>query len=103
MFKSLFMKYITAFILLLFFSFAVIISILTSIINNYSKETKEEVMKNIALSTCEYLDGQLELTGEADLPLYIKEHKASVDSMLSVLASYDICGNFLRCALHKPH
>ena len=82
------MKYITAFILLLFFSFAVIISILTSIINNYSKETKEEVMKNIALSTCEYLDGQLELTGEADLPLYIKEHKASVDSMLSVLASY---------------
>ena len=58
------MKYITAFILLLFFSFAVIISILTSVINNYSKETKEEVMKNITLSACEYFEGQLRLTDD---------------------------------------
>ena len=82
------MKYITAFILLLFFSFAVIISILTSVINNYSKETKEEVMKNITLSACEYFEGQLRLTDDKDLPLLISENKESVDSMLSVLASY---------------
>ena len=82
------MKYITAFILLLFFSFAVIISILTSVINNYSKDAKEEVMKNIAFSTSEYLEGQLELTGEKDLPLFFRENKENVDGMLSILASY---------------
>ena len=88
MFKSLFSKYFTAFILLIFFSFAVIISILTSVINNYSYDTKKETIKTISLSAKKYLEGQLEILGETDIKNFFNERGEAVDGMFSALSEY---------------
>ena len=58
MFKSLFSKYISAFLIINLFSFAVMISIITSIINGYSQKTQKEELKMVTLSAREFIVSQ---------------------------------------------
>ena len=62
MFKSLFSKYISAFLLINLFSFAVIISIITSIINGYSQKSQQDEIKMMTLSAREYVAAQVSLS-----------------------------------------
>ena len=54
MFKSLFAKYITAFMLIIFVSFSILTAITTVMVNNYSIEAKSEIMSNSVRSSVEY-------------------------------------------------
>ena len=86
MFKSLFSKYISAFLIINIFSFAVIISIITSIINGYSQIAQKEAMKTITISSCEYISSHLDSTDEGELDAFISSNKSSVDAMFSALS-----------------
>ena len=86
MFKSLFSKYISAFLIINIFSFAVIISIITSIINGYSQIAQKEAMKTITVSSCEYISSHLDSTDEGELDAFISSNKSSVDAMFSALS-----------------
>ena len=86
MFKSLFSKYISAFLLINIFSFAVIISIITSIINGYSQITQKEAMKEITVSSREYLYSHLSSSDDNKLDSFISSNKNSVNAMFSALS-----------------
>ena len=86
MFKSLFSKYISAFLLINVFSFAVIISIITSIINGYSQVAQKEAMKTITVSSRQYITSHIESSDSNELGTFISSNKASVDSMFEALS-----------------
>ena len=86
MFKSLFSKYISAFLLINVFSFAVIIAIITSIINGYSQSSQREAIKMITASSREYVSSQMELSENASIHDYVKENKDSIKNMFSALS-----------------
>jgi hypothetical protein len=55
MLKSLFAKYVFAFMLIILSSFLVIILITSSIIGNYSADAKAQVMENSARASSTYI------------------------------------------------
>ncbi len=86
MFKSIFAKYISAFILIIFFSFAVIIAIITSIINGYSHDTKEDKLRAAAHSAQTYFVSQLETLGVSDVGSFVREYPEETVAMLDAIA-----------------
>ena len=56
MFKSLFFKYITAFMLIIVISFMLLIVIIGNIINGYSEQVKTELITNSAAAAYTYVD-----------------------------------------------
>ena len=51
MFKSVFAKYISAFMMIILFSFCVIIAVIASIIARYSEQAKTDMMETAARSS----------------------------------------------------
>ena len=86
MFKSLFSKYISAFLLINVCSFAVIIAIITSIINGYSQHTQRESIKMITASSSRYIENQLERGESTCIDEYVRANKSSIESMLSAIS-----------------
>lgn len=56
MFKSLFFKYITAFMVIILVSFLLLIVIIGNIISGYSQQAKEEIIANSAAAAYTYVD-----------------------------------------------
>ena len=88
MFKSVFAKYITAFMSIILLSFVVIIAIIASIIGAYSENAKAERMENVAHTAGAYLEARLAAGDWNDLGDYISLYKEE-DDFLSVIASAD--------------
>ena len=88
MFKSVFAKYVCAFMLIILFCFSVIIAIVTSIVMNYSVKTKAELVQNSAEATAKYFSEQLK--SETDVLCFgdhTASNKESVSSVISIIAS----------------
>ncbi len=86
MFKSLFSKYVSAFLLINICSFAVIISIITSIINGYSQNVQRESMKMISASSKEYVVSQIEGADYENLGDFVSANKNSIERMFSAFS-----------------
>ena len=54
MFKSVFAKYITTFIIIIFISFSMMLSVIVSLVNNYSVNIRSEIAKSAAHSAESY-------------------------------------------------
>jgi len=90
MFKSVFAKYITAFILIIFISFSMMLSIIVSLVNNYSVNIRAEIVKSAARSAESYLTLRLEETEEYELREFILTHYEDVINVVdSVVANCD--------------
>lgn len=83
MFKSLFFKYITAFMLIIVISFVLLIMIIGNIINGYSEELKTQVITNSATAAYTYVDTHY----QKDMPLsqFVKENEADITATLQAL------------------
>ena len=87
MFKSVFAKYISAFLLIILISFLIIIAVITSIINNYSKDIKIGIMETAANSSGVYLENQLKNSEVYDLSELTVIYRGDIEEMLSVISS----------------
>ncbi len=83
MFKSLFFKYITAFMLIIVVSFMLLIVIIGNIINGYSEQVKTELITNSAAAAYAYVDGNY----KKDMPFseYIAENGQTTAEILQAL------------------
>ncbi len=70
MFKSVFAKYIAAFMSIILLSFVVILVIIASIIGAYSADTKEDLMANAARTAGAFMESELTHEGGTDLSEY---------------------------------
>lgn len=87
MFKSVFAKYISAFMLIILFSFAIIIVVISSIITNYSEQAKTDIMETAARSSALFLEGRLEDDDTSDIETLVKNEAEDICVMMSVVAA----------------
>ena len=86
MFKSLFAKYITAFMLIIFVSFSILTAITTVMVNNYSIEAKSEIMSNSVRSSVEYIEGLLSTQKTQNFQKFVNDNKSDMEFLLSAIA-----------------
>ena len=84
MFKSVFSKYICTFLLIILASYLIIISIITSIIGNYSKDLKLSIMETAANSSAVYLQNKIENTASKNIEELSFEYKDDITDLMSV-------------------
>ena len=99
MFKSVFSKYIWTFLLIILVSYLIIISIITSIIGNYSKDLKLEIMETAARSTAVYLENKIENTGARDAEELTETYREDMVDLMIVSAG---ANNDLTILLSDP-
>ena len=86
MFKSIFAKYVTAFMLIILSSFLVIIFIISSIIVNYSNDEKTDIMENSAKASATYVEGLFRYSALDDIESAVNVSKNEVGQMLGVIS-----------------
>ena len=60
MFKSVFAKYITTFMLIIFVSFLLLVLLITAMVNNYAVNAKKKLLDNTADFAAGYLSDRME-------------------------------------------
>ena len=89
MFKSVFTKYITAFMLIIIVSFAMLVSIIVSIVNGYSANAKEDLVFKASHSATQYFEAELQKSGFImNFDTYVNDNKEDFEAMLDALSSY---------------
>ena len=89
MFKSVFTKYITAFMLIIIISFAMLVSIIVSIVNAYSLNAKEDLVFRASHAATEFFESELNENGFImNFDSYVREHEDDYTSMFAALSDY---------------
>ena len=86
MFKSVFAKYITAFMLIIFVSFAMLTVITTVMVNNYSVNEKSDVMQGASESSAEYIEERLKAESSVYFRWFIDENMSDLEPVLRTIA-----------------
>ena len=106
MFKSVFAKYVTAFMLIIFISFAMLTVITTVMVNNYSVNAKSEIMAGASESSAKYIKEKLDLENAVYFQWFTEENRADLEMVLGTLSESadditvvvtDNNGNILLC------
>lgn len=87
MFKSVFAKYIAAFMMIILFSFALIIVVITAIITQYSEQAKTDIMETAARSSATFLESKLSESEDVGVRDIIDAEADDIVTMLSVVSS----------------
>lgn len=86
MLKSLFAKYVFAFMLIILSSFLVIILITSSIIGNYSADAKAQVMENSARASSTYIEGLFGRSAANGIEGVVNGSRTEAEAMLTVIS-----------------
>ena len=84
MFKSVFAKYITTFMLIIFVSFLLLVLLITAMVNNYAVNAKKKLLDNTADFAAGYLSDRME-SGNTESDAFAKmilRMSGDVDRML---------------------
>ena len=87
MFKSIFAKYISAFMSIIIISFLILMLIITGVVNSYVTESKQEMLANAASGMAEFLEGKTASLTDTNFATVIGESEEDVDRMLRAFAA----------------
>ena len=88
MFKSVFLKYLSAFMLIVLLSFSVIILLISLIIGEYAKNEKQNIMETAASSAATYVEESLGEASSDSLASMLQTNRSDVEAILSVAAKH---------------
>ncbi len=86
MLKSIFAKYVLAFMLIILVSFVIIIFIISSIIGNYSTNAKSDTMSNTAEVAATYIEGLFGSSAQNSVEGVVGAHRADTENLLKTVA-----------------
>ncbi len=89
MFKSVFTKYITAFMLLIFFSFLIIAVILCGTASDYSTNAKSDTVSHTAELVSDTVENMFIISEDSDFNRYVYSDLYSIEKLLSVMAEHN--------------
>ena len=96
MFKSVFAKYITTFILIIAISFSMILSIMLSLVADHSSAIRTETVQSVAGSTETYLELKYEASSFNDFNAFVQSNQDDIfDILTSVASNWDGVSVFL--------
>ena len=102
MFKSVFTKYLTVFMLLIASSFLVLALIISSIANDYAINTKEEGITRTSKAVVNFLVRDFDGKNAEEFSEYLKEEKENLDSVLTASLFYSDTCIFITDAYGTP-
>ena len=88
MFKSVFAKYVTAFMMIIFISFLVLAMVTTVAVNNYSMEEKNGIMSRSADSVRNYVEKEIENMGTVRFNWFVNNNREALAFTIEAIASY---------------
>ena len=87
MFKSVFAKYIITFMLIIFISFLVLVSIVTGMVNSYAVTSKQQTLSTTAHGAADFLGARTKSHGSlVKFDQIVRDSQADIDRMLSALS-----------------
>ena len=86
MFKSVFAKYITAFMLIIFASFIMLALITATAVNNYSADEKAEIMARSADSSKTYIEEKFNNEDNSYFDLFVSSNAGDIGMMLKAIS-----------------
>ena len=86
MFKSVFSKYITAFMLIIFVSFTMLTVITTVMVNNYSVNEKFEKMINVSEASADYIEQRVKAEPATYFHWFIDENSKELETVLNTVS-----------------
>ncbi|MBE6690362.1 MAG: HAMP domain-containing histidine kinase [Ruminococcaceae bacterium] len=89
MFKSVYAKYISTFMLIIFVSFLILVMIVTGMVNSYASGAKEELLTHAAEGAAEFLEARTSNGLKTDFGQMIENTSDDVDRMLRAFAAMD--------------
>ncbi|MBR4874122.1 MAG: hypothetical protein IKV00_09825, partial [Clostridia bacterium] len=96
MFKSVFAKYITTFILIITVSFGMLLSIMLSLITDHSAAIRTDTVMNVASATESYLESRYERSDFTDFNTFVHTNKNEIFELVSsVVNNWDGISLFL--------
>ncbi len=87
MFRSVFTKYISAFMLIYIFSIFFSTSIVTTLLNVYDENSKNRALSNIAYASCEYMIDDYSQSGEMSFEEYLDSSVYEIMPVLKAMAT----------------
>lgn len=87
MFKSVFSKYVSAFMIIILLSFIVVVVITSSAIGHYSKDVKEDIMTSSAEAAAAYISDRLESSGNELSSMIESDNLAISDTVDKILVT----------------
>lgn len=88
-FRSVFTKYITVFMLIILVSFFVLTVIITSVVNDYAIDAKEAVVLRTADAASSYLRQEFANARQSDFNSFVDTNRSGIQTVLSMLAMYN--------------
>ncbi len=82
MFKSVFTKYLTTFTLIIFFSFLILILVMSSILSSYSMESKGLLMDKSSEMKANNLNAFISISDKKDIEWVVENYKNSIQNNL---------------------
>ncbi|MDD4773696.1 MAG: HAMP domain-containing sensor histidine kinase [Eubacteriales bacterium] len=89
MFKSVFAKYITAFMLIIVISFTILAAIIGSLISDYSNRTTQDTLYRTATNVKKYIENGYAISDAVDFVDFINSDEQSIMQDISTLAMYN--------------
>lgn len=89
MYKSVFAKYITAFMLIIIVSFTILAAIISSMIQSYSNDSTQETLSRSARNVKQYIEQGYSSSGYESYKDYITESKMGILRDISTLAMFN--------------
>lgn len=83
MFKSIFSKYVTAFMLIILVSFLVVLIITASAIGRFSNDSKEDFIKNSNEIACSYISSMLDSSDSSSFESFESSERENIIKMLN--------------------
>lgn len=87
MYKSIFAKYISAFMSIIVISFLILMLIIVGVVNAYVLDAKRELLSNVSRGAAEFLEARTESSAETGLAKVVESAEADVDRMLRTLSA----------------
>ncbi len=88
MFRSVFAKYLTAFMLILSFSFVILAASIGSLMLNYSDESKAKSLIQSSDALCTYFEDQFHGTTSNGFRDYVRQYQSVIDRDIAMLVNY---------------
>ncbi len=86
MFKSIFAKYVLAFMLIILVSFVIIIFIISSIIGSYSTDAKADIMSNTAEVSATYIQSLFKSSALSTVEGVINENRSEAEQIIQAVS-----------------
>ena len=88
MYRSLFSKYLTAFLLIIVVAFSILVAVIGSMLANYIGDINRETLSRTAVNVKEYIESEYHNYGTDDFNLFVYYKNGNIKQILSMMSTF---------------